>query len=82
MGSDAASGEKPHGHRSEVETWEGRSLAQEAWRVQLPEHVRRELESVAGHVRTSGVSPNSLLVDSFDLPRCRAMVGGIRHLLE
>ncbi len=82
MGSDAASGEKPHGHRSEVETWEGRSLAQEAWRVQLPENVRRELESVAGHVRTSGVSPNSLLVDSFDLPRCRAMVGGIRHLLE
>ena len=82
MGSDAASGEKPHGHRSEVETWEGRSLAQEAWRVQLPENVRRELESVAGHVRTAGVSPNSLLVDSFDLPRCRAMVGGIRHLLE
>lgn len=82
MGSDAASGEKPHGHRSEVETWEGRSLAQEAWRVPLPENVRQELESVAGHVRTAGVSPNSLLVDSFDLPRCRAMVGGIRHLLE
>ena len=82
MGSDAASGEKPHGHRSGVETWEGRGLAQETWRVPLPENGWQELESIAGHVRTAGVSPNSLLVDNFDLPRCRAMVGGIRHLLE